>query len=334
METQLDKEILPDMNINEIEEKTLEICLKLFDIFSNMDTLKIFIYAKEGIKNSNYAIKELNLTPKRYYSRLRELVNIGVLEKRKGIYAYTSLGKILYKLGYLFLEIIKNKEKLMLLTDLPNINFLSSHEKERIMEILFNENKDARLFLEIFLENKNKSNFMIIHKYDTLVDLLKEKIKLAKNSILLASRYVNGEIIDACLDVIKRGTELKLILSNEIILNKLMKLKLLLSPNLLYKILSLMFSSINMSKYIKESHLSFSFCIIDNKHCFFEIPNLSNDTFFLAFYISDKQTARKFKELFNHLWKTSKEHEIPKLFHDSYIELNNTNNRSQLQQLK
>ncbi len=332
METQLNKEILPNIEINEIEDEIVEICLKLFDIFSNMDTLKIFIYAKKGIKNSNYAMKELNLTPKRYYSRLRELINIGVLEKRKGIYTYTTLGKILYKLGYLLLEVMKHKEKLRLLTDLPNIDFLSSYEKEKIMEILFNETKDAKLFLEILLENK--SNVTIIHKYDALVDLLKEKIKLARNSVLLASRYINGEIIDACLDVVKKDIEFRLILSNEIVFNKLMKLKLLLSPNLLYKILSLMFSSINISKYIKEDHIPFSFCIIDDEHCFFEIPNLSNENFLIAFYISDKQTAGKFKKLFNYLWKTGKEHEIPKLFHDSYIELNNTNNRSQLQQLK
>ncbi|GAG87877.1 unnamed protein product, partial [marine sediment metagenome] len=50
---------------------------KLFKVLSKPDALEIFLLANGGIENSTYAIEELDLTPRKYYSRLKQLVDMG-----------------------------------------------------------------------------------------------------------------------------------------------------------------------------------------------------------------------------------------------------------------
>ena len=72
---------------------------EIIDALSHEDAIKIFIYAKDGITNSTMAIKKLGLTQKRYYTRLKQLLEAGLLEKREDGYWHTVLGNILYQLS-------------------------------------------------------------------------------------------------------------------------------------------------------------------------------------------------------------------------------------------
>ncbi|MFB0543351.1 MAG: hypothetical protein ACETVR_01090, partial [Candidatus Bathyarchaeia archaeon] len=64
-----------------ITPQTLSRIEEIIDALSHEDALRIFIYAKEGITNSTVAIKKLELTQKRFYTRLKQLLDAGVLEK-------------------------------------------------------------------------------------------------------------------------------------------------------------------------------------------------------------------------------------------------------------
>ncbi len=68
----------------------------LFKVLSKPNALIIFRHTVDGIKSSTYAIEELDLTPKRYYARLRELVDIGLVRKLDSGYGQTALGKLIY----------------------------------------------------------------------------------------------------------------------------------------------------------------------------------------------------------------------------------------------
>src|SRR4029453_9314514 len=42
------------------------------------------------------SVKEMNLTPKQYYSRISGLINAGLIKRHKGKYSLTLLGKVVY----------------------------------------------------------------------------------------------------------------------------------------------------------------------------------------------------------------------------------------------
>ena len=42
-------------------------------------------------------LKEMNLTPKQYYSRISGLLNAGLIKRHKGKYFLTLLGKVVYE---------------------------------------------------------------------------------------------------------------------------------------------------------------------------------------------------------------------------------------------
>ena len=60
----------------EIPDETLEQGLRLFSVFSNEDAIRLFLYAERGIASSTKVMKDLGLTQKRFYSRLKGLLVI------------------------------------------------------------------------------------------------------------------------------------------------------------------------------------------------------------------------------------------------------------------
>ncbi|GAH70744.1 unnamed protein product, partial [marine sediment metagenome] len=68
----------------------------IFRVISNPDALKILLLAGEGIRNSTYAMEELGLSKKRYYTRIKALLNANLIKKKDDVYRQTALGRIMY----------------------------------------------------------------------------------------------------------------------------------------------------------------------------------------------------------------------------------------------
>jgi len=283
------------IDLDELDEETIELGLKLFSIFSNFDTLRLFLHARKGIKNSKKVMEELNLTPKRYYTRLKELTKIGILEKNDGIYRYTPLGKILYQLGYYFLNILQNKNYLTLLENLLKLN-LSEIEREKIFEVF----SDRFIGLTLVLRSWDKdTKIEKIYNFNDLVEKLVNDIESSKDSIFLASRYLDLKVIEACIRAIKRGIKFMGITSGENF-KKLRDLSIFITPKLL-KILLKILSQNTIIELVREIDVPYSFCIIDHKYCYFEFPQIKNE-FTIAFRIIDEDIGKKFENLFFDLW--------------------------------
>jgi len=108
----------------------------LLKVLSNPDALRLFHLIGEGIENSRYTREELELTPKRYYARLRELVKVGLVSKRYGVYRQTALGgmicdRFLPAMG----EAVDAREELEFLAGLEGIE-IDNVVKNRILEEL------------------------------------------------------------------------------------------------------------------------------------------------------------------------------------------------------
>ena len=279
--------------------ETLEQCIDIFSMFANLDTMRIFMLAEKGIGNSNKALKGLGLTPKRYYSRLKELVDAGVLEKVNGVYAYTPIGEMLHKLGLSLMSIVNNKQKIGLLMNFTTSEALSPDERQRINSVLFGGEEDSQL-LDLF-HNISPETIIKISEYKTLIEILARDIASSQRSVLLASRYFEIRVVDECLKAQERGVELRVLISKETMSNKMNKLRMLLSPQLVMKMLETS-KGANINDTLREIEIPFSFCIIDGHRCFFEFPSL-NGAFSIAFKLESNETSKKFIQLFNLIWE-------------------------------
>lgn len=298
------------IDLEKERDDIVEFGLQLFDLFSNLDALRLFLYAYDGLESSKKAMKELGLTPKRYYSRLRELVEIGVLEKSGGKYQYTPLGKAIYQLGYYLLDVLRNKEKLKLIGELMETSLLETDEMNRVLGILSRESEGLELILKAIIGDEKIGIVEKIIDYDELSNKLAEDIESAQHSVYLASRYLDARVSEACIKALRRNIRLRVLLSKETF-DKLNMLKLFLSPKSL-KIMMEIFSSgdITIEEIVKESEFPYSFCIIDDRICYFEFPSIIKGSFSIAFKVLDERVAKRFSNLFDDLWEKSNKRNI------------------------
>jgi len=285
----------------EIPDDTMEHGVRLFSVLSSEDAVRIFLYAEKGIASSTKAIKDLGITQKRYYSRLKGLIDVGLIEKVDGVYMYSAVGKIVHRLGFYLIAVLNNVDRIKLLTNLTKTELLSSSEMYRIARIISEQSGELGGLLDT-ITDKKLNNIEVFNTFEKLVEKLVEQIDLSQNSVLLATRYLDVRAMNAGLKAIDRGITLRSLFSKEKLSGKLNKFKLLLSPKNIMGLLTFLNSSINMSETIREVNLPFSFVIIDNSICFFELPTVGSK-YSIAFYINDEATAKRFTELFNQLWE-------------------------------
>ncbi len=89
----LPKELLQDFDI-------LNGFLALFSTLSKTDNLKMFLSTKSGLKYNKRTLDSLDLTRKRYYKALKQLKDLGLIEKSRdsgGIYSFTRFGMTVFQ---------------------------------------------------------------------------------------------------------------------------------------------------------------------------------------------------------------------------------------------
>ena len=70
---------------------------KLLVVISKFDALTIFSMAKDGIEADVFAPSKIGLTRKQYYTRLMQLKDAGLIEKKGNMYYQTTKGSFLYE---------------------------------------------------------------------------------------------------------------------------------------------------------------------------------------------------------------------------------------------
>ena len=71
--------------------------LSILCALSNKDSFEIFCLAVSGLDATTDILKSGRFTKKRYYVRLKELVELGLVHKLSGKYVHTLLGKKVYE---------------------------------------------------------------------------------------------------------------------------------------------------------------------------------------------------------------------------------------------
>ncbi len=189
---------------------------RILSVLANEDALKILIAAKEGISNSTNVIRELGLTQKRYYTRLKELTKTGLIEKNDEVYRLTTIGMICYNLSDVFNNALKSRSYLDLSDALRKSKSLSTSDTNQILQSLSSKGIIDSLGIDGFIHPVK-----MIDNYEQLVTELVNMVDKAEKNIYLASHYNDPKVMDRILNAVQRNVKFSLLSWEENISEKL-----------------------------------------------------------------------------------------------------------------
>lgn len=171
---------------------------------SNGDSLRIFNLAAEGIDASTSVLEKYQFTKKRYYGRLKELVDLGLITKENGEYRHTSLGNLVFESQVRDLEqILLKKNNVAAVMEMKKQNGRSALDQMFPPDLIRDiENSTGVPNLEPvkFFDNWNELS----------MDVAME-IEMMKQSFYVASRYVDFRTADAALRAAKKGCKVTIL---------------------------------------------------------------------------------------------------------------------------
>jgi predicted transcriptional regulator len=267
-----------------------ESLVKLFKVLSRPDALEVFLLAGEGIENSTSAIRELNISQKKYYTRLGELVDIGFIKKTEGTYRQTPIGNILCtRLLPAMEEIYGARDRLEILVQLDGTEMESG-----VRKLILDE-------LEIpSFAGSDKGK--IIEDYESMVVEVIDLCNSAEKSILMASNYLDVRVMEANFRSMGRGVSNRFIMGKDIFSSRLMQLRLMLSPKFTKAVMNLVTNSMEMENLARITDLPYSFIIVDGHLNIIEISDRLNSSFIVALLVKNREVGGKLLDLFEMLW--------------------------------
>lgn len=271
------------VNFN-MEDEVLKEASKVLTILSKYDALKIFLQSIEGIEAETDASEKIGLTKKQYYTRLKQLVDAGLIEKIKGRYVQTTLGRIIYeKALQLLFEQVRNAKKLQMLDVLKSSGKFDMDEIYRLLSIKVEEDK-AKVSMQ----------------YGELTNMLVEKMSNASNEVLYASRFFNERIINEIIELHKRGVNVRMIIDKMLIEGQREKVvKQEYKERMM--VTTVPFYPENVDK--KVTDVPFSFMVIDGRDVCIELVNANNlERFYAGVYVCDENIAKEMRGLFEALY--------------------------------
>ncbi len=272
-----------------MQEDILKETSNILVILSKYDALKIFLECIEGIEADTNAADRLGLTKKQYYTRLKQLVDAGLIEKSKGKYVHTTLGKLIYdKAIRMLFDHVKNSKKLLMVDVLKSSGKFDMEEIYRLLQIKTEENK-ARIYMD----------------YNHLIEYLASRMSNAKSEVCYVTRHFNEVIVGKTIELGRKGVSIRILVDKSLIDkyireyadiqrtngHELERLKMFMDP----------FYPDKFDRKIVE--VPFSFVVIDSKYVGIELVNSYNpERFYAGVYVEDVYIARQIKELFNELY--------------------------------
>ncbi len=263
-------------------------------ILAKQDALTIFLESIEGIDASTDTPERLGMSKKQYYTRLKQLIDAGLITKSKGKYVQTTMGKILYeRCLQLVFEQVRNAKKLIMADILKGSGRFDMDEIYRLLQIKV-ENGNARLITD----------------YDALINTLQERMKDAKSQAWYATRYFNEHVISRAIELHRRGVDVKVLVDRMLVEKYISEYMGMSKKNAdgyeveRFKMFTDPFYPDRFDRRVTD--LPFSFVILDGKYVGIELVNVNNPgRFYAGIYIENEYIASQLKGLFETLYTSA-----------------------------
>jgi predicted transcriptional regulator len=288
------------------DQEAMKSSTKLLSVLSKKDNLSMFIFAKDGIKAESSTLQNLGLSRKVYYTRLRQLIDAGLISKSEGAYSYTTFGGIIYQRHIVkLIEEMKNKQQMMMIDTLKNTKEFSEEDiknfVDRIAHTSSGRNAEAPPKIEI------------AWTYQDMVSAIVERVQLCKNEILLASRSFNEIIINNILRKANSGIDVKVISDSRLVKQYIEAEDRGLSlndknSNERIKVVTNPWYPGKVKRRI--ARIPFSIIVLDGKEVGVEVVDWNEPKKFCgAIFIRDEKTSKTMLNFYNNMWDAATEGE-------------------------
>ena len=276
------------MKWSNVQDGEMRIETQLISIHSalaNSDSLRIFNLTEGGIDASTSALSKYNFTKKRYYGRLKELVDLGLVFKDHGEYRHTPLG------SKVFATQVKELENLLSLKshELPPENKFSNTRYPHLQEVIEGA-KGSRFFAS----------------WTEFASELANSIRQAQSEICLAVKYLDARLVESLLDASKSHCWVKMIQTPvaQTLPNSLPP-KFDDVGSRAGKLVGELLTRSNV--ILSELNIEYSFAVLDQSEVFVELPSQTTlGATFFGFYFHSLEAGSKLISYHTEISKTSK----------------------------
>jgi len=273
---------------------------EILTALANEDAIKIFMTARRGIEKSTKAIRELGLTQKRYYSRLKELMVAGLIEKRKSGYRHTTTGTICFTLGKSFNSALDQRDRLDLVDRLRRAKSISQEDTKQILQAISPRNLISSLEVGELIHPVR-----MIEECEPLVSELIARIEGAEERIYLASFDPDVRVMEALIKAVQRKIDLSLLTGeSQKLSERIQMLRVILNPGIARVVLDL------LQKHelkVKHGDIPFNFCVIDEKFALIELSDPLTSGFQVGFALESHYVCQKLVKTFSSLYQNAEE---------------------------
>ena len=305
---------------------------QLFAMLSDRGSINLLKAAYTGLKaNSSNFVG--NLSKRQFYTRLKRLCDLGLVEKRgvgtrgtgKPMYRTTSLGSIIYN-GHIqtMEQALSNYWELRAIDILrTNPNFPPA-QKDAIINQLVQSNDS----LNRILNSTHLSSFSVIKDFDRLIIEVMRVLDNAQKDVYFASRYHDTHVSRKLFEKFSNGVSLHVIDSTpeEISLEKRINAIIRTAPNkdTFDMIDKMIHAPSSKFELLRLPDLPVSFIVVDELQVVYETINHTNPQQFttaLACY-DDAYLAQQFIKYFKIL---SEKAHVPQIIQTASTKATKTN---------
>jgi len=268
----------------------------IFRLLSNSDAVKILYRAGQGIKNSTYAMEELNLTPKRYYYRLKELMAANLVKKVDDVYRQTALGRIMHDRFLPAMEkTVAARGELELIVRLEGTE-LESGFRKRIEE---------EIGIPIFAES---TNLKLLEDYEALAIEAIDLYDSAKENLILATNHFDVRVIEAFLRAVDRGVTNRVIMGKNRSSSMIQNLGMILSLTFSKTLINFASNIETLKNTVRFAEIPYTFCVVDGHHSLIKFADSLNDRFIAALSVDNRDVAEKLTKFYETIWDAGETH--------------------------
>jgi predicted transcriptional regulator len=301
-----------------ISTNAFDISLRVLSIISKTDNFMLFLAARDGVRISFTTLASMKLSRKRYYKALKQLRDVGLIEKFKDVYLHTTFGRIVYQRNIIeLLEYGKYLNEMKVLDSIKGGNLKVTEDKlvsffEKLIGI---KNNMASFGIPANATSTDtidtSKKIELVWSYEEMVSLLLKCVDLCKDEILIASRVSPEVIINRVLQKCKLGVHVKVLADLDLVKEyfKLQKIGKAGSSNQdknaaerINVIGNPWYPEKNVNRKICK--IPFGMIIIDGKEVGVELIDQTDPKKFnMGILVRDENASRVMKEYYEKLWK-------------------------------
>ncbi|PIW35459.1 MAG: hypothetical protein COW26_04325 [Nitrosopumilales archaeon CG15_BIG_FIL_POST_REV_8_21_14_020_33_23] len=296
-----------------IDPRLLQKMTGVLSILSKEDALQLFVLAKDGLKSEIDSYTKIGLTRKQYYTRLKQLVEAGLLTKNEEQeYVHTALGNIVYQQHVLnLIHHIRKSKDLEIVDVLRKSSKFSTKDIEGFLSKIGISSEMGIVATPEGKLSAQKCSVMTAN-FNDMVSKVLETIEFAQNEILLITRFSNDLIINTMLKKANMGVTAKVLADTKMVESYFEDIE----NNKTYKEdknknerIDVVSNPFYPSK-VDRRYVEVPFCalVVDGNNVGVEIVNSSNQAKFEgAFFTVDENLSNHIKHVFNSLWEKASE---------------------------